>query len=84
MRPPGISANGGAIRYWRHPWGDDFMRAVLCRNGQILVRYGRKAWRSVDWTLTTIEQDPTWVPDTRSVVRGATTRTGRQARREEG
>lgn len=80
-----ISANGGAERYWRSK--SSGMRAVLCRNGKILIRVNRQTrWNAPQhpWSLTIqmLNDDPYWEVDTRPVVSGATTRTTRRARRE--
>lgn len=78
---PTITENGGAVRYWRQKNGDG--RAVLCRNGVVLIRRGHKAWHVVTLVDWWFDHDPHWVTDTRPAVRGATTRTTRLARRKE-
>lgn len=78
-----ISANGGAERYWIHNNGT---RACLCQNGVILIRRKGTGWRfpPSDCTnaLAQILADSHWQADTRPIMRSATTRTSRQARRE--
>jgi hypothetical protein len=83
MMPTSISANGGAERYWRHNNGT---RACLCRNGVILIRRKGTGWKlppaDCKNALEQILTNAHWQADTRAVVRAATTRTSRQARRE--
>lgn len=79
---PTITENGGAVRYWRQKNGDG--RAVLCRNGVVLIRRGHKAWHATTLLDSRdIDDDSRWLRDTRPAVRGATTRTTRLARRKE-
>lgn len=73
-----IMANGGAERFWKHePTGT---RAVLCRNGKLLIHRGR--WRRPrETTREEIERDPAWQTDTSTTARAGVTRTTRAARR---
>jgi hypothetical protein len=77
-----ITANGGAERFWRMR-SIPTTRAVLCRNGVMLIRYGSGGWKPAP-ALWKIEQDSRWEADTRVAIRAATTRTSRSARREGG
>ena len=80
MRPPTISGNGGADRYWRH--AITHLRTVLCRNGTFLIQHGRE-WRKAKWysVQDMLKDDPAWQPDTSIKARAAVTRTTRAARR---
>lgn len=86
-----IRANGGAVRYWRHKWKSNAHRAVLCRNGKVLIlwsgrwqeaRAGLDYSKLVDGTvLNMLETNTEWENDTRPSMTAAITRTGREARR---
>ena len=80
-----ITRNGGASQYCRSKTSE--MRAVLCKNGIILIRVNSKTrWSRphYPWSLTVamLNADPYWEIDTRSAVSAARTRTTRRARRE--
>lgn len=76
-----ISGNGGAERFWRH--GRTGMRAVLCRNGAVLVsRGGSQPWNTTRLlTVEAIALDAEWHSDTSLAAQRAITRTVRAARR---
>lgn len=69
-----ISANGGADRYWRHQ--STGSRAVLCRNGKVLVNPGgASSWRHTpDLTLETLAERG-WQPLDDATSRASVTRT---------
>lgn len=78
-----ISANGGAERYWRNDVSG--MRAVLCRNGKVLISRGRYSRWQVSRVLNLegIALDPTWHSDNSTAARAATARTTNAARRRQ-
>jgi hypothetical protein len=73
-----IRANGGSVRYWHNGHGG---RAVLCKNGKVLVMGSRSKWLDSGRTVEEIEREPIWQADTRTSLSAAITRTSREARR---
>lgn len=81
-----IREHGGAVRYWRRE--EDGARAVLCRDGYVLLYRKGGRWRvpiefmaNMRLLIEMLEQDREWQSDTRPSMTAAITRTGREARR---
>jgi hypothetical protein len=69
-----ISANGGASQFWRHAGTGS--RAVLCRNGKILINPGgNNGWKRTLMTVAGLRDDRGWIALDDASSRAAVSRT---------